>query len=65
MPNILESIQHAFNSIVDDEPKPPLNIIEVSYSWLYYSIAKKSIAFEEGGLNTTRDDELKGILKVV
>ncbi|MGJ9383819.1 DUF3231 family protein [Salipaludibacillus sp. CF4.18] len=62
MPNILEAIQHAFNSIVDDEPKPPLNIIEASYSWLYYGIAKEAIAFEEAGLNTTRDDELKGML---
>ncbi|ARK30480.1 DUF3231 family protein [Halalkalibacter krulwichiae] len=62
MPNIIEAIKAAFNSIVDDEAKPPLNIIEASYSWLYYSIVKEAIAFEEAGLNTTSDDELKGIL---
>ncbi|GAE33702.1 DUF3231 family protein [Halalkalibacter akibai] len=62
MPNIIEAVKAAFNAIIDDEPKPPLNIIEASYSWLYYSIVKEAIAFEEVGLNTTSDDELKGIL---
>lgn len=63
MPNIIEALSSAFNSIVDDEPKLPLNIIEASYSWLYYAIVKEVIAFEEVGLCTTNDDELKGILK--
>ncbi|GAE27860.1 hypothetical protein JCM9140_4022 [Halalkalibacter wakoensis JCM 9140] len=63
MPNIIEAIKNTFNSIADDEPTPPINIIEASYTWLYYGIVMEAIAFEEAGLNTTSDDELKGILK--
>ncbi|MGO4889452.1 DUF3231 family protein [Anaerobacillus sp. MEB173] len=62
MPNLIEMVSSAFNTIIDDEPKLQLNIIEASYCWLYYGIVKEAIAFEEAGLNTTNDDELIGIL---
>ena len=63
MPNYIEALRSIFNTIVDDEPNLPLNIIEASHAWLYYGIVKEAIAFEEAGLNTTYDDELKGMLK--
>ncbi|MEW9669961.1 DUF3231 family protein [Ammoniphilus sp. 3BR4] len=63
MPNYIEALRSVFNTIVDDEPKPLLNIIEASFSWLYYGVVKEAMAFEEAGLNTTVDDELKGMLK--
>lgn len=62
MPNYIEAIRSVFNTLVDDEPTPPLNILEASYSWLYYGLVKEAIAFEEAALNTTMDDEMKGIL---
>lgn len=62
MPNIIEALSSAFNTIIDGEHKLQLNIVEASYCWLYYAIVKEALAFEEGGLNTTNDDELKGIL---
>ncbi|WP_096200376.1 DUF3231 family protein [Bacillus sp. FJAT-45350] len=62
MPNIIEMLSSTFNTIVDDEPKLQINIVEASYCWFYYGIVKEAIAFEEIGLNTTDDDELKGIL---
>jgi hypothetical protein len=63
LPNYIETLQNALNTLVDDEPIPPLNIIEASAAWLYYAVVKEAIAFEEAGLNTTNDDELKGMLK--
>jgi hypothetical protein len=59
---ILKLFEVIFNTMIDDEPIPPLNIIEASFAWLYYGIVKEAIAFEEAGLNTTNDDEFKGVL---
>jgi hypothetical protein len=39
-----------------------LNILEASHLWLYYGIIKEAVAYEEAGLNTTTDDELKGMI---
>jgi hypothetical protein len=63
LPNYIEALRSFFDTIVDDEPKPPLNILEASYCWLYYGVINEAIAFEQAGLNTTNDDELKGMLK--
>ncbi|WP_078553457.1 DUF3231 family protein [Bacillus alkalicellulosilyticus] len=63
MPNVLEAVKSAFNTIVDDEPPIPLNIIEASSCWFYYGLVNEAIAFQEAGLNTTNDDEVKGILQ--
>lgn len=62
MSNIVEAIRSMVNTIVDDEPKPPITILEASNLWLYFAGITEAIAFEEIGLNTTEDDELKGIL---
>ncbi|WP_167577441.1 DUF3231 family protein [Ammoniphilus sp. YIM 78166] len=63
MPNLIQTIQNAFHTIADDESMPPVNVLEASACWLYYGIAREAISFEEAGLNTTDDDELKGMLK--
>lgn len=34
MPNVIEAVKNAISTIVDDEPKFPLNIMEASYTWL-------------------------------
>ena len=62
MTNYIEAAMAAVKTIVDDEPEPPLNIIEAGHCWLIYGILKEAISFEEIGLNTTDDDELKGIV---
>jgi len=62
MPNIIQTIKSTVNTLLDDEKMPPLNVIEASHAWLYYGIVKEAMIFEEAGLNTTEDDELKGIL---
>lgn len=62
LPNYTEALRSIFNTIVDDEPLPPLNIIEATHCWLYYGIVREAVAFEQAGLNTTNDDELKGML---
>lgn len=63
MPNYVEVLRSMFNTIVDDEPKLTINIIEASYCWLYYGIVKEALSFEEAALNTTTDDELKGMIQ--
>lgn len=62
MPNLIEAVKSAFHTIADDEPTLPLNIMEASSMWFYYTMAKEAISFEEAELNTTMDDELKGML---
>ena len=62
MPNLIEAIRSVFDTLIDDEPKLPLNILEASHLWLYYGIIKEAVAYEEAGLNTTTDDELKGMI---
>ncbi|RXJ04276.1 DUF3231 family protein [Anaerobacillus alkaliphilus] len=63
MPNYLESIMAAVKTIIDDEQQPTLNILEAGHCWLYYGVLREAVAFEQAGMNTTDDDELKGILK--
>ena len=62
MPNFFETLRSAFDTLIDDEPKPPINIIEASNCWLYYGMISEAIRFEQVGINTTTDDELLGIL---
>lgn len=63
MANVIEAIRSAVDTIIDDENPPLLNIMEASFSWQYYALVREAISFEEAGLNTTDDDELKGMLK--
>ncbi|MTI47842.1 DUF3231 family protein [Sporosalibacterium faouarense] len=63
MPNIMEAIKGMFNTVIDDEAKPPLNIIEASFCWTYFSLVTEALSFEQLSKNTTTDDELLGILE--
>lgn len=62
MPNVFESLFHSFKTTVDNEPKPPLHTGEVSTLWVYYTAIKEFIRYEEIGLNTSEDHELKEML---
>jgi hypothetical protein len=46
-----------------DEPKKPLHVIEVGDCWKYITMVEEFIHYEEIGLNTTTDDEVKEMLK--
>lgn len=62
MANPFEAIWNTMRTLVDDEPKTPLHVGEVMSCWTYFTILKEAIAYEEVGLNTTTDDEVKKLL---
>jgi len=64
MPNPLEAIWNSLKISFDttNEPKSPLHVIEVGDCWTYVTLLEEFIRYEEIGLNTTIDDEVKEML---
>lgn len=64
MSNSLEAIWNSIMVSIDhvDEPKHPLHTGEVTNCWIYYNGMKEFIKYEEMGLNTTTDDEVREML---
>ncbi|QOR64823.1 DUF3231 family protein [Cytobacillus suaedae] len=65
MPNPFESFWNTLKLSIDNvnESKHPLHTGEVTICWTYYTALKEFIRYEEIGLNTTDDDEVKEMLK--
>lgn len=53
MPDVLEAVTNVFKSFADDEPKPPLTVVETSNSWLYYAFLHDALGVSQAALNTT------------
>ncbi|MCX7711447.1 MAG: DUF3231 family protein [Clostridia bacterium] len=62
MPNIFEAVSNVVKTFVEGEPKTPLHVGEVMHCWTYITALQESIAYEEVGINTTTDNELKKVL---
>ncbi|SDZ33239.1 Protein of unknown function [Evansella caseinilytica] len=64
MANPLEAVWNALKLAIDnaDEPTSPLHVIEVGDCWRYLTMVEEFIRFEETGLNTSTDDEIKEML---
>ncbi|MDR6121073.1 hypothetical protein QFZ87_000670 [Bacillus sp. SLBN-46] len=64
MSNPFEAIWSMLKISVDitNEPKSPLHIIEAGDCWTYLTLMEEFIRYEEMGLNTTIDDELREML---
>ena len=64
MPNPFEAFWNTIKLSMDnlDEPKNPLHTGEVTTCWMYYTALKEAISYEELGLNTTNDDEVREML---
>lgn len=62
MANSFEAVWNTIKTLVDNEEKQPLNIIEVGDCWTYLTSLEEFIRYEEVGLNTTTDDEVKEML---
>lgn len=64
MPNPFEAFWNTIKMSIDnlDEPKHPLHTGEVTSCWIYYTALKEFIRYEEVGLNTTNDDEVREML---
>jgi hypothetical protein len=67
MSNPFEAIWSMLKISVDttNEPKSPLHIIEAGDCWTYLTLMEEFIRYEEAGLNTTTDDEVKEMLNDV
>lgn len=64
MSNPFEAAWNALKISIDttNEPKSPLHIIEAGDCWTYLTMVEEFIRYEEMGLNTTVDDEMKEML---
>ncbi len=62
MGNPIEAVWNLLKTRLDVEPKSPLHVIEVGDVWKYLATLEEFIRYEEIGLNTTVDDEVKEML---
>ncbi|MBE4907729.1 DUF3231 family protein [Bacillus luteolus] len=62
MGNPIEAVWNLLKTRLDVEPKSPLHVIEVGDVWKYLAALEEFIRYEEIGLNTTVDDEIKEVL---
>lgn len=62
MPDVVEAVKNLIGSFTDDEPKSPLHIGEAMCCWLYMTSIAEALTFEQVGLNTTTDSELRDAL---
>lgn len=64
MPNPFEAVWNVLKTAIDNtnEPKTPLHVIEVGDCWKYVTLIEEFIRYEEIGLNTTTDDEVREML---
>jgi hypothetical protein len=67
MANPIESVWNMLKMSMDNmqESKNPLNVIEAGDLWKYNTMVEEFIRYEEVGLNTTIDDEVKEMLNDV
>lgn len=64
MSNPFEAVWNILKPSIDNtnEPTAPLHVIEVGDCWKYITLMEEFIRYEETGLNTTTDDEVKEML---
>lgn len=62
MPNPFEAVWSLLKTGLDNGPKTPLHVGEVMGCWTYLTALVEMLRFEEIGLNTTTDDEVKEML---
>jgi hypothetical protein len=67
MVNPVEAVWNMLKMSFDNmqESKNPLHVIEVGDLWKYHTMIEEFIRYEEIGLNTTIDDEVKEMLNDV
>ncbi|MBU9712749.1 DUF3231 family protein [Evansella tamaricis] len=67
MPNPFEAVWNTLKTSIDsiDEEKMPLHVLEVGDCWRYLTALEEFIRYEEIGLHTTSDDEVREALEDV
>lgn len=59
VPDLLEAVKNIVQSLMDDEPKPPLHVGEVMSFWSFLSEIADEQVHSEAGINSTTDPELR------
>lgn len=59
MTTVIEAVKNVLETLIDDEPEPPLNVGEVMNSWTYLAMVSEFMRAIEIALNTTTDQELR------
>ncbi len=59
LPDVLEACKNVLQSLMDDEPKPPLHVGEVMSFWSFLSEMAEELVHSEAGINSTTDPELR------
>ncbi|MFN7252371.1 MAG: DUF3231 family protein [Anaerobacillus sp.] len=62
MSNPFEAVWNTLKTLVDTEPKSQLHVGEVMSIWTYLTVLDEALRYEEVGLNTTIDNEVKELL---
>ncbi|MGO4889884.1 DUF3231 family protein [Anaerobacillus sp. MEB173] len=62
MPNPFEAFWNTLKTMTDYDTKAPLHVGEVMTCWTYLAGIKDMLRYEEIGLNTTTDDEVREML---
>ncbi|ADU32217.1 DUF3231 family protein [Evansella cellulosilytica] len=63
MTNPLDSIWTKLQAMIEEDEDAPLHVGEAMLSWTYLTAMKDLQRYEEIGLNTTTDNEVKDILQ--
>jgi hypothetical protein len=59
VPDIVEAVKNVVQSLMDDEPKPPLHVGEVMSFWSFLSELADQQVHSEAGINSTTDPDLR------
>ncbi|UCZ53925.1 DUF3231 family protein [Bacillus shivajii] len=62
MPNPFEAFWKALKTNTDNDSKAPLHVGEVMAIWTYFTAVNEMLRYEEMGLNTTKNEEVKEML---
>ncbi|ARU60677.1 hypothetical protein CBW65_05950 [Tumebacillus avium] len=62
MSDIMEAVTNVLKSLIDDEPKPPLHVLEVGNCWAYLAYLGDAVTVSQQALNMTTDEDLSGAI---
>lgn len=62
MADIMEAVTSILKSLVDDEPKPPLHVLEVGNCWAYLAYLGDALTVSQQALNMTTDSDLSSAI---
>ncbi|TCP57591.1 uncharacterized protein DUF3231 [Tumebacillus sp. BK434] len=62
MADIMEAVANALKALIDDDPKPPLHVLEVGNCWAYLAYLGDALSVSQQALNMTSDEDLSSAI---